>query len=136
MSGGGGSPDPFPGSDILGQLGTWGAGGQGGGSGSSDPCTDLRFTARLRSVDADEADLVDVGDGLVVALFNDGRPQIGAFRITGENPLATATTPVGVLLDRIAELVPCLQRYRYRADVTRIDGGDITVTVYSSGPAS
>lgn len=131
MSGGGGSPDPFPGTDVLGQLG---AGAVTGGSGhAADPCSELKFTARLRSVDPGEAALVDVGTILVLDLFNTPRPQIGAFRIVHAEPQQLAATPVGVLLDRIPEIVPCLNSHIYVADVTRIDGGDVTVYIHSAG---
>jgi hypothetical protein len=133
MSGGGGSPDPFPGPDVLGRLG---GGGPAGGDASPDPCLELRFKARLRSVDPAELELVDVGDTLRVRLFTADRPQIGVFRIIGPDPLVTADSPVGVLLDRIAELLPCLSGFTYDAEVLAIDGGDVTVHVHVSVPAS
>ena len=115
MSGGGGSPAPFSSPDpFAGQIFGSGAplGGDLEGSGSAaggptDRCLSLRFTARLRSVNPDEVELVGVGDVLVVELFSADRPQIGAFRTLAEGSrLFRADQPVGVLLERLVELLP------------------------------
>jgi hypothetical protein len=132
MSGGGGSPDPFPGTDVLGRLGST---GQLPADAAPDPCLGLNFTARLRSVNRNELDRVDVGTILQVELFQADRPQIGVFRILDTDPLPSrANEPVGVLLERIAEILPCLTTHGYEAEVMSIDGGNVHVYVHAVSP--
>jgi len=140
MSGGGGSPSPYEGSDPLGDLGASGGpvpgvgNGRSGGTGDTaadgsaeTACSALRFRAGLRSVNPDELALVQVGDVLLVKLFSADRPQIGAFRVTDDGTLAQQ--PVGVLLERVVNLLPCLSVLDFVADVEEIDGGSVTVIV-------
>lgn len=123
VSGGGGTGewafDVPPGGFVVGDP----AGSAGAGE---LPCARLQFDARLRSVDPVELAEVEVGDVLVVAFREEPRLVVGAYR-AGGNPMTA--TPVGVLLDRLSELVPCLTLRDYEAEVTSISGGHVRVMV-------
>ena len=116
MSGGGGTGD-------------WSAQGAtgiavGGGAPGRLPCERLEFDARLRSVDPAQLEEVDVGEVLAVALYEATRPVVGVFRLT-----SSSDGPLGVLSERLSELVPCLSLLDFEADVLSITGGDVRVHV-------
>lgn len=127
MSGGGGTGEwafDAPPSGFV-------AGGGAGSAGAGElPCARLTFSARLRSVSAVELAEVEVGDVLSVALREEPRLVVGVYR-AGVDPMTG--TPVGVLLNQLSELVPCLSLLDYDAEVTSISGGDVRVTVAPAG---
>ena len=128
MSGGGGTGDSaFGGGGTRGD-GTEGVGGIATGvPGGELPCERLQFSARLRSVNADELAQVEVDDSLIVQIHEIPRPVVAVFRSADDAPIGE---PVGVLLNRLSELVPCLTVLPFRARVLSIDGGDVVVHVY------
>jgi hypothetical protein len=127
VSGGGGTGewafDPPPTGYVLGD-------GSGSAGAGELACGKLRLDGRLRSVDPGELAQVEVGDVLIVALREEPRPVVGVYR-SGVDPMTG--TPVGVLVDRLSELVPCLALRDYEAEVTSISGGDVRVVVAAAG---
>ena len=131
MSGGGGSPSPYGGPDPFGDPSGFGAGTAGGGArpagGTTTDCASLRFHTRLWSVDPGEVELISVGDVLEVSVFTADRAVIGAFRVGADDTLAEQ--PVGVIQERILNLLPCLNELGFVAVVKQVDGGSVTVLV-------
>jgi hypothetical protein len=115
MSGGGGS-------DYG--RGVGGGGGSTGGSPVDDgtDCGDLNFVAVLQSLQTEAVDGLTVGDLLEVGL-RDGSPPVIEVR-------TTAGILVGALIQRVPELLRCLQRgVGYTAAVLSLDGGYVRVEV-------
>lgn len=139
MSGGGGDgggqfpTNPWPGAGTGGGSGDIGGGPGGGGQGSGEPgregCEALVFDARLRNVDPDELAHVSIGDVLTVVFEADPTPHVPVFRrVSG----GLAGTPVGALVERLAQLLPCLAIVGFEAEVLEIDGGNTKVRVRPS----
>lgn len=142
MSGGGGDGvSNFPANAWAGAPGSGTSSGPGGGVGSSgagvpgpsvtgagqEACEALEFNARLRNVDATE--LAHVAEGNVLAVVYQEEParMVAVFRHVPGGDLAA--TPVGALLDRLQELLPCLALLEFEAEVTHLDGGNTRVRV-------
>ncbi len=129
MSGGGGDG----GSNFPSNPWTSPASGGGDVSGSEAPsagreaCEALEFDARLRSVDADELALVSEGEFLRVNYQEEPSRRVAVVRVLPDGSLSQV--PVGVLMDRLQELLPCLLILPFEAEVTRTDGGDTRVHV-------
>jgi hypothetical protein len=128
MSGGGGDggsnfpSDPWTSSADVGS----GAGPAASGAGQ-EACEALEFDARLRNVDADELAEVSEGDTLPVVYLEQPSRSVAVLRVLPDGSLSTV--PVGVLLDRLQELLPCLSVLSFEAEVTHIDGGNTRVRV-------
>lgn len=105
-----------------------GGGGDGGAYAPADTgvsCERLKFTAPLQSVQADAVAGLSVGDTLNVGLQDGEGPAV--IEVRNE-----AGQLVGALIDRIIELLRCIQQgYEYVADIESIDGGDVRVTVHT-----
>jgi len=103
-------------------TGGGGGGGGGGDFGPSTPpvdCSQLTFTAQVTSPQ-DAARSVSVGDVLTVQLTQ--TPSINLLTAAGEL--------VGALVDRVPDLLHCIQEgFAFQASVTHADGGDIRVVV-------
>ncbi len=128
MSGGGGAGDTQFSRDSFASVpaGSEGYGAAGGGGALN--CDDLTFVARLRNVDAREADEVSVGETLVVEYVSNPVPLIAVFRRTPTGDLSA--TPLGALLDRLGELLQCLKAtLAFEAEIQSISGGDVRVLV-------
>jgi hypothetical protein len=126
MSGGGGSGEVNFGPDALAAVA---AGSENIlGAGEADVCAQLSFDARLRSVDADAAEQLEIGEELRVTMRSTPRPAVVVYRHA--QPGLAAETPVGALLDRLSELLPCLRLYDYEATVVSVNGGDVRVRVH------
>jgi hypothetical protein len=104
------------------------SGGGGGGGTYSPPdtgvsCANLKFDAPLQSVDPDAVRGLAEGDELTVRLGTaDGASIVEVVTGVGDY--------VGALIDRIADLLRCIQDgYEYVATVISIDGGDVRVRV-------
>lgn len=130
MSGGGGSGSSMYSGDALAPA----PAGSESAPASGDPgiCESLRFVARLRAVDPDEADLIEVGDPLAVVYQATPRPAILVYRLDGAG--YPVETPLGSLLSRLAELLQCLDYFQYVATVVSINGGDVRVRVEPYAP--
>ena len=133
MSGGGGDGvSNFPANPWAGAPG--GGDGPGGevpgpavtGAGR-EACEALEFDARLRNVDVGELAHVSEGDILAVVYQDEPARMIAALRYLPGGDLAD--TPVGALLDRLQELLPCLALLEFEAEVTHLDGGNTRVRV-------
>lgn len=126
MSGGGGSGERVFGPDALAAVA---AGSENIlGSGERDLCAQLTFEARLRSVDREEAEQLEIGEELIVTMRPGRRPAVVAFRQI--QPGVPTQTPVGALLDRLSELLPCLRLYNYEAAVVSVNEGNVRVSVH------
>lgn len=132
MSGGGGAGDTQYSRDALASVpagsetsGTGAAGGTSGGGGVN--CRQLEFVARLRNVDPDEADAVQVGSVLRVEERTSPRRIIAVVRVLKDG--SSAPTPLGALLDRLAEVLLCLQVLEFEAEVIALNQGDVRVLV-------
>jgi hypothetical protein len=86
-------------------------------------CASLKFDAPLQSVDPDAVRSLTEGDELTVRLGTaDGASVVEVVTAGGDY--------VGALIDRIADLLRCIQDgYEYVATVISIDGGDVRVRV-------
>lgn len=102
--------------------------GSGGGGPDFTPspqvdCEDLAFDAAIASPQPNVVSALTVGDVLTVDLDTSG----------GRNTVLLRTSQgdeAGALISRLTDLLRCLQQGEsYEAEVTRIDGGDITVHV-------
>ena len=136
MSGGGGdgggqfTTNPWPGAGTGGGSSVPGggqSGGQGGGAPGQEGCEALTFEARLRNVDSSELGRVDIGDVLAVVFESSPTPHVAVFRRLHGDRLAA--TPVGALVERLSELLPCLEILEFEAEVLEIDGGNTRVRV-------
>lgn len=133
MSGGGGDGGSnIPRNPWAGAPET--VGGTDGGAGNApavsaqrEACEALDFEARLRNVDAEELAFVSEGDVLVVAYRAEPTRIVAVSRRLPDGGIAA--TPVGALLDRLQELLPCLSVLEFEAEVTRLDGGNTRVQV-------
>lgn len=126
MSGGGGSGEVNFGPDALAAVA---AGSENIlGSSEMDLCAQLSFEARLRSVERHEAEQLEIGEELLVTMRPAPRPAIVAYRQV-RGGLA-ADVPVGALLERLSELLPCLRLYSYEATVLSVNDGDVRVRVH------
>ncbi|WAC92225.1 hypothetical protein [Mycobacterium sp. Aquia_213] len=96
-------------------------------SAGQEACEALQFEARLRNVDADELALVSEGDVLPVVFQEAPSRRVAVVRVQADGSLSE--TPVGVLLDRLSELLPCLEILSFEAEVIDIDGGNTRVLV-------
>lgn len=138
-SGGGDGVSNFPANPWAGAPG--GADGSGGGadggggdmagpsvaSAGQEACEALEFDARLRNVDAGELARVSEGDILAVVYQDEPARMVAVLRhLPGGGP---AATPVGALLDRLQELLPCLALLEFEAQVKHLDGGNTRVHV-------
>jgi hypothetical protein len=103
--------------------------GGGGSGGSYSPpdtgvsCANLKFDAPVQSVDPGAVQQLAEGEDLAVRLGTaDGASVVEI--VTGGGDY------VGALIDRIADLLRCIQDgYQYVATVVSIDGGDVRVRV-------
>jgi len=137
MSGGGGdgggqfTTNPWPGAGTGGGPSVPGGGpaggGQGGGAPGQEVCEALVFEARLRNVDSDELAHVNIGDVLTVVFESNPAPHVAVFRRMPDGGLAG--TPVGALVERLVELLPCLEILEFESEVLEIDGGNTRVRV-------
>lgn len=138
MSGGGGdgggqfTTNPWPGAGTGG--GSSAQGGLPAGDGQSgsplrEGCEALQFDARLRNVNPQELAHVGVGDVLSVMFESAPTPHVALFRrIAG----GLAGAPVGALVERLVELLPCLDALEFEAEVLTVDGGNTRVRVRSA----
>lgn len=138
MSGGGGdgggqfTTNPWPGAGTGGGssvLGGHPAGDDQSGAPRREGCEALQFEARLRNVDSEELAHVSVGDVLSVVFESDPTPHVAVFRRVVEG---LATSPVGALVERLVELLPCLEILEFEAEVLAVDGGNTRVRVRSA----
>ena len=126
MSGGGGDgTSNFPGGDPW--LGAPDGRGSSAVSSGQEACEALEFDARLRNVDPGELGHLSVDDVLTVAYQDQPARMVAVFRELPGGKLAD--TPVGALLDRLQELLPCLGILPFEAVVTHLDGGNTRVHV-------
>ena len=80
-------------------------------------------------MDPDELAHVSIGDVLTVVFEADPTPHVPVFRrVSG----GLAGTPVGALVERLAQLLPCLAIVGFEAEVLEIDGGNTKVRVRPS----
>lgn len=132
MSGGGGDGvSSFPTSPWVGAP-DGDAASPSGTSARQEVCEALEFDARLRNVDHRELAQVSEGDVLAVVYQATPNRMVAAFRTLPSGDLAA--TPVGALLDRLQELLPCLAFLDFEAEVTRLDGGNTRVHVQPVTP--
>lgn len=128
MSGGGGdggsSFPASPWSNPAEQDDTVGATPSGAGQ---EPCEALEFDARLRNVDDNELAQVALGDVLPVVYREEPSRSVAVVRVLPDQSLSP--TPVGVLIDRLQELLACLSIVSFEAEITLIDGGNTRVHV-------
>lgn len=135
MSGGGGDgggsfpTNPWPGAGPTEDAIVPGGGPAGTGSGAprQESCEALVFEARLRAVDPSELARLAVGDLLTVVFESDPTPHVGVFRRLPGGRLAR--TPAGALVERLAQLLPCLGILEFEAELLEIDGGNTRVQV-------
>ena len=112
---------------MSGGGGTSGSIGGGGGGGTSPvddgtACQDLEFRAALQSVQPEALSGLAVGQLMTVSL-RAGSPPVIEVR-------TSAGVLVGALINRVPEMLRCLQRdFEYTAELLSIDGGDIRVEV-------
>ena len=120
MSGGGGS------GGFSGGPARHGSGGLGDSPiDDGTACAELRFTAVLQSLQPDAVEGLSAGEVLEVAL-RAGSPPVIEVR-TAEQTL------VGALIQRVPELLRCLQQeFRYVAEVISIEGGHVRVEVHAA----
>lgn len=127
MSGGGGDgTSSFPADPWLGAPDGQGVSGSAVSSGQ-EACEALEFDARLRNVDPSELERLSTGDILAVVYQDQPARMVAMFRQLPEG--GSAATPVGALLDRLQELLPCLSIVTFEAVVTELDGGNTRVHV-------
>lgn len=131
MSGGGGDGGSnFP-SDPWTDAGGADDAGSGGAPGQAptgpEACEALEFETRLRNVDVGELAQVSEGEVLTVIFQEEPSRMVAAIRTLPDGSLAPI--PVGVLLDRLQQLLPCLAILPFEAEVTRLDGGNTRVYV-------
>jgi hypothetical protein len=128
MSGGGGdggsSFSPNPWASPVNETGEQGSAASGAGR---EACEALEFEARLRNVDADELALVSVGDVLPVVYQEEPSRRVAVLRVLPNG--SRSEIPVGVLLERLQALLPCLSMLSFEAEVTHVDGGNTRVFV-------
>lgn len=137
MSGGGGDggsnfpsnpwTSPTGGAEGSREVGVGGVPGPSVTGAGREACEALEFEARLRNVDVGELGHVVEGDVLPVVYQDEPSRMVAVVRTLADG--SPSPTPVGVLLDRLQELLPCLAVLPFEAEVTHIDGGNTRVQV-------
>ncbi|HYO86739.1 MAG TPA: hypothetical protein VES01_09845 [Dermatophilaceae bacterium] len=74
----------------------------------------------------DELAHVSAGDVLSVVFESNPTPHVAVFsHVAG----GLAASPVGALVERLVELLPCLEILEFEAEVLEVDGGNTKVQV-------
>jgi hypothetical protein len=99
-----------------------GSTGGGGGGGSADECATLAFTAILQSPQPGVVQTLALGTVLNLKSTNGGPPVVA---VTSDDRIA------GGVIPNINRVIDCMNNgYTFVAEVTKIDGGAVTVHVH------